>query len=296
MTALHDYARLETSGLWREAPGAVARSVTVSLGDATLVLSGEGGALAHWSLPALHRLNPGGTPARYAPDEAGTETLDIEDDTVTEAIERVRAAVARRAAPPRRLRVPSLLALLALSLALAALRGPAFLEARALAVMPQAQQAEIGATLLGHLSESFGPACQEPLGVEALAGLMEATFGPAPGQAVVLPAGPPRPLALPGGILALGRASVEDAAEPADLAADLRAARAAAPDPLRALLDDVGPWAVLRLLLSGDLPPAALAAHAARLAAAPPGGAGVPPLPSPLTDGEWVSLQGICGG
>jgi hypothetical protein len=68
MTALARYARLETLGQWRPDPASLAQEVVVSFGDATLVLSdGDGRPLAHWSLPAVTRLNPERTPARFAP-------------------------------------------------------------------------------------------------------------------------------------------------------------------------------------------------------------------------------------
>ena len=74
----------------RPDPASPPREVVVSFGDATLVLSdGSGLPLAHWSLPAVTRLNPGQSPARFAPDEGGSETLDIEDAEVTAAIETV---------------------------------------------------------------------------------------------------------------------------------------------------------------------------------------------------------------
>ena len=69
MTALERYERLESDGLWRPAPGAQRRDVTVSFGNATLVLTDRAGRpLAHWSMPALERLDGGEGPALYAPD------------------------------------------------------------------------------------------------------------------------------------------------------------------------------------------------------------------------------------
>ena len=64
MTALSDYQRLEAPGVWRPSPDAQRRDVIVSLGDATLVLSDQkDAALAHWSLAAVERRNPGRMPA-----------------------------------------------------------------------------------------------------------------------------------------------------------------------------------------------------------------------------------------
>ena len=50
MTALKEYARLESGGLWRADADAQRRDVIVSFGDATLVISDSAErALAHWS-------------------------------------------------------------------------------------------------------------------------------------------------------------------------------------------------------------------------------------------------------
>ena len=61
MTALKKYQKLESPGLWRDAPEAQRREVVVAFGEASLVLSDPrtGSALSHWSLAAVHRLNPG---------------------------------------------------------------------------------------------------------------------------------------------------------------------------------------------------------------------------------------------
>ena len=80
MTALNQYQRLEAIGLWRENPQSEPRDVIVSFGDATLILTDPKSEIpvAHWSLPAVYRLNPGTHPARYSPDGAdGDEELQV---------------------------------------------------------------------------------------------------------------------------------------------------------------------------------------------------------------------------
>lgn len=339
MTALSQYARLETTGLWRTGPGDAGREVVVSFGNATLVLSDFAGLpLTHWSLPAVTRLNPGGAPALYAPDTDGSETLAIDDELMVSAIETVRAAVARGqpGAAPRQLRWALAWGLVALLLAAAVFWLPGALRREALTVVPTAKWTEIGATILGHLQRTLGPACREPLGAEALSRLHDRTLGEE-GQAVVLPLGPGAPLALPGGITVLSREMVERAAEPAVVAGQFLAARMApgAEDPLARLLDEAGLWATLRLLTTGNLDPAVLARHAQALLAAPeapldadrlgpafaqaevplapyaldrdPSGQAIADLlaadayaegeaPVLLSDSEWVALQGICEG
>jgi hypothetical protein len=307
----------------------------VSFGNATLVLSdGSGLPLTHWSLPAVVRLNPGQAPALFGPDEDGSETLEVEDDTMVAAIEKVRRTVARERPAPRRFRRSFGWVLPVLLLAALAVWGPGALRQEALTVLPPSKRSGIGATLLGHLQRELGPACRDPLGSEALQRLHARVLGPE-GQAVVLPLGPEVPVALPGGITVLSRETVERATEPAVVAGHLLAARAGGEDPLAPLLDEAGTWATLRLLASGDLDPAVLEAHAADLlgtrlrvpdaallgpafAAAEvpltpyamdldPSGDAVGALinadayaggaaPPLITDAEWVALREICRG
>lgn len=335
MTALTRYARLETVGLWRPGPGEAGREVVVSFGNATLVLSdGSGLPLTHWSLPAVIRLNPDDAPALYAPDEGESETLEIDDDLMVSAIETVRRTVARERGTSWRLRKGAGWAVAALLVGGFVLWAPGALRQEALSVLPQAKRTEIGATLLGHLQQTLGPACRDPLGADALLRLHERALG-SEGQAVVLPLGPAAPLVLPGGITVLSREMVERASEPAVVAGQLLAARAEDPDPLALLLDEAGVWATLGLLTSGNLDPAVLEAHAASLLSAPiptpdparlgpafaqaevplvpyardldPTGATVGDLlaadayaggeaPLLITDSEWVALQEICLG
>jgi hypothetical protein len=314
MTALAQYVRLDSVGRWQPAPGAGWQEVGVSFGKATLVLSdGAGEPLAHWSLPAVRRVNPGSRPAVFAPDAEGSEALEVEDDLLVSAIERVRTTVARARGAPRRNRRLLTLGLGGAALVLAALWVPGAVRRQALDVVPEAKRSEIGATMLGYLQRDLGAACRDPLGAAALERLRSRLLGDeSPGQAVVLPSAPPAALALPGGILVVPRSVVVGAAEPAVVAEAILAARAASPDPLAPFLDRLGTLGTLRLLATGEPPAEAVAEHAAALAAAPPtpdagavdaalaaAGLATGPevgaeAPLLLTDGEWVSLQGVC--
>lgn len=314
MTALAQYVRLDSVGRWQPEPGAGWQEVGVSFGKATLVLSdGAGEPLAHWSLPAVRRVNPGGSPAVFAPDAEGSEALEVEDDLLVAAIERVRTTVARARGAPRRNRRLAALALGGAALLLAALWAPGAVRRQALEVVPDAKRSEIGATVLGYLQRDLGTACRDPLATAALERLRTRTLGEgSPGQAVVLPGAPPAALALPGDILVLPKSVVVGAAEPAVVAEAMLAARAASPDPLAPLLDRLGTFGTLALLATGEPSAEAVAEHAAALAAAPPtpepgavdaalaaAGLATGPevgaeAPLLLTDGEWVSLQGVC--
>jgi hypothetical protein len=274
MTALEKYARLETTGLWRADPEAQRIEVVVSFGDATLViLSGSGRPLSHWSLPAVVRLDRDGLPAVYAPDADASETLEIEDDLMISAIDRVRAALARTRPRRGQLRQSVVGASLFVLLLLAVFWLPGALMRQTLSLVPEAKRAEIGTTLLGHVQRETGATCRGPVGTIALGELTRRLFGDATRvQIVVVPGDLPQALDLPGGIIVLDSAMIEQATDPAVVAGYVLAAIASrtSPDTLAPVLDSAGMTGTLRLLATGNVPSDVLAAHAAGLVAAPP--------------------------
>lgn len=336
MTALSEYARLESVGQWRPEPDGQMREVFVSFGSATLVISDSSDRpLTHWSLPATIRLNPGARPAIYAPDAGDDETLEIADDEMIDAIEKVRRSLTRRPAQSGRVRLLIFAALVAALGALAFLWFPAALRNQTLAAVTPATRSEIGATILGHIQSQTGPACRSPAGQTALAHLAERLYGPgAKGRILVLPTSSVRALSLPGGLVLLGQGVIEGHDEPAVPAGEVLAAAAQMQvrDPLEAALESAGMAATLQLYTTGSLPPELLAHHASALmGSAPPvpsatlllplfAGAEIPTTPfalargtahndlianDPMTDRsvpvilsdqDWIGLQGICSG
>jgi len=334
ITALREFQRLESTGLWRSAPEAQRREVVVAFGEATLVIAdGSGRPLSHWSLPAVERLNPGENPARYAPDADGSEELEIEDALMVDAIEKVRGVVLRARPRPRLLRRGGVLAGAAVVLLVALVWLPGAMKRQALALVPETSRSGIGAAILGLMARETGPACRDPAGVTALAAMVARLYGPGSGiSAVVLPDGPAAPVLLPGRIVVLPATAVAATDDPFVLAGDLVATVATADgDPLGPVLDSAGVTATMRLLATGELPVSSLQAHADRLLASTPVAAGTETLiaafaaaglpvtpwaqahqpdnamalieadplegqePAPvISDTEWVGLQGIC--
>ncbi len=274
MTALNEFARLESGGLWRADPQSQRREVTVSFGDATLVISdGAGRPLTHWSLPAVERLNVGQRPAIFTPAADAIETLEISDDMMIDAMEKVRKTVKRRRSNPGRLRNLGLVATLGGIAALGVFWLPDALIREAQNVVPPVKRAEIGATLLGHIQRVTGQTCRSPLGSDALARLHARVFGPASGgQAFVVPSGPDAAIYLPGGLIVMNRDLVEDTEDPAVVAGHIIAATAQAQevDPLRALLKEAGIGTTFTLLTTGDIDGDVLRAYAETLFATPP--------------------------
>lgn len=278
MTALTKYARLESGGIWRPGGEAQRRDVIVSFGDATLVISDSAGRpLTHWSLPAVERTNPDARPALFTPDPAADETLEIQDDTMIDAMETVRKSLARSRPRPGRLRWLGMSVSIAAVLALAFLWLPGAITRQTLSVVPPFKRTEIGAVLLGHVQALTGPSCRTDLGRQALGRLQTRVLGTGfSGQIVVLPSGIPKSLYLPGGLITLNRSVVEDHEDPAVTAGHVVAAATSArvQDPLAPILRQAGLRPTLTLLTTGDLPPEVLKAYAEVLVASEP------PLPA----------------
>lgn len=275
MTALTRYQRLEAPGLWRAAPGDQRRDVVVSIGDATLTISDlNDRALTHWSLPAVHRLNPRERPAHFAPSDAPDEgeALEIADADMIEAIETVRRAIEKSRPRPGRLRLVITLATVAVVAALALVWLPGALTRHTVSVLPDVTRAVVGERLLTRVRRVAGTPCAGTLGNRALGRLGTRVLGTSKPKLYVVSAGVANAGHLPGGIILLNRALVEDFEEP-DVAAGFilaESTRARASDPMLELLDHAGLMATAKLLTTGTLADAVLDAYAERLLTAPP--------------------------
>lgn len=336
MTALEQYQRLEAAGTWRETRKAGLRDVIVSFGDATLILSDPRSEtpLAHWSLPAVMRLNPGRSPARYAPGPDDDELLEIDDTLMIGAIEKVHHAIEASRPPSGRLRGALTLAVFGVMVLLALFWVPPALLRHAAAIAPPAQRAEIGRMIQAEIERTTGGTCSRPAGDMVRRKLAQRLIGPE-SEIAVLPATLRGARRLPGPITIIGQDLIAGQATPEVAAGHILAAQAAAAvaDPLLDALRHAGLRATLQLLTQGSLPPQALAGYGERLLAAPPprpddetllayfARAGIPSepyarsldptgeavlglieadpfrtaIPEPvLSSREWVALQEIC--
>ena len=334
MTALNEYQRLECTGIWRATPDEQRRDVMVSVGDATLVIYDSANRpLAHWSLPAVIRLNVGTRPALFAPAPDAPEDLEIADDLMIDAIEKVRKTIERRRPRQGRLRFFLLGGGLTAVLALGVFWLPERIVRHAVSVVPTVKRTELGDRLLSTVQRVAGKPCSTPNGSRALDKLYQRLLPGRRGSLVVLPGGMSQTAHLPGGLILINKALVEDYESPDIIAGYIlaEATRASFRDPIQELLESAGPMSALRLLTTGDLrdealngfaedvltkPPEALPDDlllrrfaAARVSSKPYAFAvdisGETTLPlieaDPgatdliLKDGDWVSLQGICG-
>ncbi|CUH86259.1 hypothetical protein PH5382_00166 [Phaeobacter sp. CECT 5382] len=336
MTALREFERLEAAGLWRASPEAQRRDVIISVGDATLTITDmQDRPLAHWSLAAVERANPGVFPALFHPDGDPGETLEIPQDetTMLEAIERVRHAIDRTRAHPGRLRLFSILGTLAFVGLIIVFWLPSLMQAHAVNVVPEIKTKAIGQALLGRIERVSGQACATPEATPILAKLAART---GVRQLVIMRAGVASSLHLPGGIVLLNRSLVEDFEDPAVAAGAILAERARATqhEPLAELLAAGGAMASFRLLTTGELQRETLDAYSESVLAYPRPAladdlllaefarAAIPSTPYAyaldvtgettlglieadpmagralepvLNDRDWVQLQNICG-
>ena len=337
MTALSEYDRLEASGLWRARADDQRLEVILSLGHATLVITDtKERHLAHWSIPAITRVNPGQFPALYFPEGDEDETLELAENQseMIEAIERIRSAVARSRPKPGRVRLIGSLASVAVVAGLAIFWLPKAVLNHTVSVVPTVYRQAIGQALLDRIERVAGAPCDDRIGSAALQTLSARLGGP---KLVIMPAGVKDSLRLPGGFTLLNRALIEDYEEP-DVAAGYVLAeqtRARSHDPLYDLLKTSGTRASFRMLTTGKLKETTLDAYAetvliaerpeieedallasfeaARTRSSPYAYAlditgettarliendpmKAEPVVPLMDDADWVRLQGICGG
>ncbi|WP_370400668.1 hypothetical protein [Sulfitobacter sp. JB4-11] len=267
MTALTKYARIEAAGLWRATPDAQRRDVIVSMGDATLTVTDlKDQPLAHWSLAAVERANPGTRPAIFHPDGDPGETLELPEDEaeMIDAIETLRRAITRSRPRPGRLRWAGVAASIVVVAALALFWLPGAMQDHTLRVVPPAKRASIGAALLERIERVSGPACKDEAGRAALNRLGTRLNA---GKLIVLQDMTRPGLHLPGGLIVLDHSVIEDFEEP-DVAAGYvltELAHRTTTDPLRDMLSVMGLRENFRLLTTGDVAPKALDAYAEHL-------------------------------
>ena len=310
-TVLEKYQRLEAEGIWRPGPDSQRRDVIVSIGEATLTISDlNESVLTHWSLPALERANPGTGPAVYSPGADATDTLEIADAQMIDALEQVSRAIRRGQARPGRLRGGLLLLVGVLLAAVVVLWLPGAVSRYTASILPDAARVSIGRAVLADIPRVSGTPCVGTAGARALVVLKTRLFPKKERRLVVLPSALAGTAHLPGGILLVGHELVEDHETPVPLAEALVAEdlEAALTDPVETLLREAGVFASLRLLTTGHLSDADISRHTERLMlpsdpkVAPSviraaltakgiGGADDPPF---LNDSDWLALQQIC--
>ena len=268
MTVLAEYQRLEAEGVWRADADAQRRDIIVSIGEATLTLTDLNEvAVTHWSLPAIRRKNPGNRPAIYTPGDDAPETLEIADDEMIDAVEKVLRAVRRQGRHPGRLRAMIYTSVAFLCLLAGLLWLPGALSQYASSIIPDASRHSIGARLTDDIERLTGTHCENPSASAALNRLTSRLFPDTDLSVMVLPSALDTTQHLPGRTLLASHKLVEDFETVDVLAGYLLAEnlRRIEQDPFERLLQDAGLGAALGLLTTGDLPNDRVRAHAEQL-------------------------------
>nr|WP_325248423.1 hypothetical protein [Amylibacter sp.] len=335
MTALKKYDRLEAIGLWRESDADQRREVIVSFGASTLVLSDANGKpLTHWSMAAIRTLNEGETPTLYSPDRSTSETLEIDDPTMVDAIQVVRKAIRRTGPHPGRLRWVLTALFMAAALGLGVFWLPSISADYATRILPNAKAIQIGQKILKQTDLMTGTACNDPMGVAALE-KFEDWLLPDGGEIHIVDMGARFAAHLPAGNILLNRVLVEENAGP-EIAAGfvlMERANGEQEKPMTRMFREIGSLRTLTFIANGVLPDEALAGYArtvltapmtrpddgrlldafkeAKLSSAPFAYAldatgkstaaliALDPYKEgyqpQLTDADWIALQSICG-
>lgn len=268
-TALLQYARLESPGLWRESPASQRREVVVSFREASVVLLDPKSdiPLTHWSLPALHRSNPGELPAIYTPGEDAIETLELEEPDMIAAIEKVRTVVTAKKPKPGRLRGLFLGGGTALVGLCMLFWLPGSLREHTASVLPAATRAAIGQYAIADMKRLIGSSCETPLGTFALTALSDKLIGPHKAEIMIVREGVETAAHMPGGVIMINRRVVEEQDGPELLAGLVLAERlrAETSDPIKSALNHSGMMSTLRLLTTGVLDPSSLRGYGERM-------------------------------
>jgi hypothetical protein len=145
---------------------------------------------------------------------------------------------------------------------------PGAMMRHTLSVVPDITRQEIGQDLLTRITRVAGPACAAPSALPVLDRLATRT---GVRRLVVMPAGVQDSIALPGDLIVLNRAIIEDHEDP-DVAAGYiltERLRAAQTDPLADLLRKSGVRASFRLITTGTLAPETLDRYAQSVLVSP---------------------------
>jgi hypothetical protein len=138
-------------------------------------------------------------------------------------------------------------------------------------VIPTAKRVAIGQTMLTNIRRVAGKPCNTPAGQTALERMRRRLLGDVRGRLVVLSGGVTLSKHLPGGIILLNRALIEDYEDPEVAAGHILVEdiRARQTDPVLELLQQTGLFSALKLLTTGNIDAEALNAYSEHLLTEP---------------------------
>ncbi len=146
MTALKEYQRLEAIATLRNSEFPEGVEVILALGEATLgVMDTKENALAHWSLAAIERINPGEMPAKYRPNGHSSEVIEVGEgeSLFIEALAKISSHIIRKRKKPFKIRTVALPASVAAALIFCFVSAPSFIREYAADVVPDSYKPKV---------------------------------------------------------------------------------------------------------------------------------------------------------
>ena len=168
MTALKKYTRLETTGRWKANPSSEPIEVIVSIGSSSLVVSGfNENPLSHWSLLSIKCLSKTEKFSVFSPDSIVTETLEIEDQDMIEALLLITSQE-NRSSKGRSVIKPLFILLAILFVIFISTYIPSNLKSLTSSIISSEQELRIIKPLLSNHRNNAGPICQTEQGLLAI--------------------------------------------------------------------------------------------------------------------------------
>ena len=256
MTAIKEFERLESLGLWRGLKDSQRREVVVSFGEATLVLSDiNNRPITHWSLAAIEDAGNGENGVIFTVDDLGEETLEIDDQIMISAIYKIKASIEARRPHPGRLRWFLGAGILISFLVISIFWLPNALTQYASNIVPDSKAVEIGEVILKSIQKTTGSVCTSPHGDRALRRLENRVIGSPSNRIRIIEMGNRPSLHIPGGNILINHRLTID--EPnANLIAGYAILERAIEDeksPLFDLFKSMGLKKTLKFLGTGDI-------------------------------------------
>ena len=234
MTWHPDYVVVESRALLTIPGKHVEKPVVAKLGKTTLILlEPDGSPIAHWTLTAVRRINPGSLPAKFAPFGDGKEFVTVDDEFMVQVLDDVQTALRSVPVNPKRSRRWKTLLAAAAALAVV-VSAPEILIRQATALAQKSHRAEIGEMLLAEHVKNSGPPCRSRYGASALERLEKRLFGKNENRLRIVPGGSVEIAALPGDIVVARISLLQDRLGPEVFGGYIlrEQSRAQATDPL----------------------------------------------------------------
>lgn len=256
MTALGEFERLESLGLWRETRSLQKKEVVVSFGKSSLVLSDTNDVpLAHWSLSAIEKISRIDETAVYSPDKNGEETLEINDTVMVEAIEKIRKSIRRPKKSSGRLRILSAALVGFCAVLLAVFWLPNALSIYATGAINKVKAREIGAKMMPYVNQYAGRPCQSNDANHVLRKLEDRLLDSTHNALFITDLGASFSTHLPGGIILVNRKLVENYSDADALSGFVLLEKLSETEnpALKNLFLDAGALTTLSFLVTGNL-------------------------------------------